>query len=612
MKKLISLLISFVLVVSVFAQNNQTNYQKVFRPNAKVKNVNNHFSGKVSPSATPEYKAAVLNEGFESATFPPSGWTKTTTDASYTWTQATNAHSGTKDAEVLYDPALAQQNEWLISPSVNLTSLTSPMLNFWWNMSYYWGVSPNNNYDFKVKVSTDGGTTWTIIWTEDSAGTFTSYTYYKQSISLAAYASATNFKVAFQYIGSNGASLDIDDISIDNLPNNSLEYMGIWAGFVTSTAPFLYSGYSQIPLGQSFKVTMDADIKNTGGAAQSNVSLKLKELGSGTVGTSAVYPSIIPMAHDTMEVDTFYTISSAGTHQIAMYVSSDSLPTVPYADTFNIVVNTSTNGLYSRDNDYYDGNANWNGVATTGTSVNTFQFANLYEITANTYAKSITAVIAGGSTVNAPVKAILYRGWQQAKTVVAESDYHFLLASEMANTTGASPTAIEFYFNSACPLLTKDSVYFAAIQAFGGTDTVLIASGSYTPQPDYSMFIYDTDNTWYYFPQSTTPSMIRLNTNLTDPTGIVEVQKNSPALFQNVPNPANNSTRISYELAKADNVTLDIYDLTGRKVLSLNEGNKSIGVHSIDVSLNNLSAGTYFYTLRTTDFSKTKKMIVRK
>jgi len=612
MKKLVSLFIAFILVVSVFAQNSQTNYQKVFRPDSKVKHASNHFSGKVSPSATTDYRAAVLNEGFESATFPPTGWTKTTANASFTWTQAAAPHSGTKDAQVLYDPALVQQNEWLISPSVNLTTLTTPTLNFWWNASYYWGVSPNNNYDLRVKVSTDGGTTWNLIWSEDSAGVFTSYTYYKQTISLAAYATATNFKVAFQYYGKDGASADIDDISIDNIPDNSLDYMDIWAGFVTFTSPFLYSGYTQIPLGQSFSVTMDALVKNTGGAAQPNIALHLKELNSATTGVSTAVPTTPSLASDTLEVADFYTISAAGTSKIAMYVSSDSLPHVAYKDTFSIVVNTSNNGLYSRDNNYYDGNANWNGVATTGTSVNAFQMANLIEITADTYAKSITAVIAGGSTVNAPVKAILYRGWGQTKTVVAESDYHFLLASEMASTTGANPTAVDFYFNSACPLMTKDSVYFVTIQAFGGTDTVLIASGTNVPQPDYAMYIYDVDNTWYYFGKGNAPAMIRLNTNLANPNGIVEQQKNTPALFQNVPNPANNSTRISYDLTKADNVALDIYDLTGRKVMTLNEGNKSIGVHSIDVNLNDLCSGTYFYTLRTTDFSKTKKMIVKK
>ena len=459
-------------------------------------------------------------------------------------------------------------------------------------------------------VSTNSGTSWSVLWTEDSVGTFTSYTYYKQVINLSAYHTCSTFKVAFQYIGSDGASLDVDDISIADLPANSLEFLDIWAGFVTFNPPFLYSGYSQIPLGQAFPVTMDGSVKNSGSATQTNVKLHLKEINSGQTGASVNYPTILTMAHDTMEVDTFHTISSAGTHRIAMYVSSDSIAKSAYKDTFNIVVNTSTNGYYSRDNNYYDGNANWNGL--TGASLNAFQMAHLVEVTANTYAKSITTVIAGGTTINAPIKAILYRGWGQTKTVIAESAYHFVQSNEIVTTVGASPKSIELYFTANCPLLQKDSVYFVAIQAFGGSDTVLIASGSDIPQPDYAMYIYDTDNTWYYFGKGNSPSMIRLNTNLTDPTGIVTLEKGNATLYQNVPNPANNSTRISYELTKSEKVAFDIYDLTGRKVMTIDEGNKGSGIHYIDINLTNFSSGTYFYTLRTSDYTKTLKMIVNK
>ena len=105
--------------------------------------------------------------------------------------------------------------------------------------------------------------------------------------------------------------------------------------------------------------------------------------------------------------------------------------------------------------------------------------------------------------------------------------------------------------------------------------------------------------------------MIRLNTCATNPIGIVENGKNNAELYQNTPNPANNTTRISYELTKSEKVSLDIYDLTGRKVLSFNEGNKLAGVHNVDINLSSLNSGTYFYTLKTNDFTKTKKMIVR-
>ena len=614
MKKLVSLFVSLTLVVIVFAQNNQSNIQKVFRPQSKVFGSMDCSNVNLNPNTYLPLKTSLFSEGFEGTTFPPTGWTKTNTDAttSYQWiqTSASHQHGGTYCAGVHWDPTLAQQNEWLITPTLNLTSLTIPMLNFWWSMSYYWGVSPNNNYDFKVKVSSDGGTNWNIIWTEDSAGVFSDFLYYKQTINLSAYDTCTNFKIAFQYIGSNGYNLYIDDISVSDLPANNLEFTEIWPGYVTNTAPFLYDGYSQIPFGQSFPVTMLADIKNYGSATQTNIALHLKELGSGTIGNSALYPSLISMAHDTLEVDTFYTINSAGTHKIAMYVSSDSIPYYSYVDTFNIVVNSNDYSVFSRDNNDYEGNRMWNGVATTGTSVNAFQFAHLYEITASTYAKSISVVLSSGTTLNAPVKAILYRGWGQTKTVVAESDYHFVQANEIANTFGVDPPAIELFFNSDIPWITKDSVYFAAIQAFGGTDTVLVAANSDFPQPNYTMYIYDTDNTWYYFDSSNKPSMIRLNTCFCPP-GIGEVQNSSLALFQNVPNPANNTTRISYDLNKPEKVKFDIYDLTGRKVLSFDEGNKLTGVHSIDINLSSLNAGTYFYNLRTNDFTKTMKMIVK-
>ena len=613
MKKLISLVISLVMVGGIIAQNNPANEQKVFREHSKKINSNIGSGDKPSHYSTPAPKASLISEGFEGATFPPNGWTTThvNANANYQWskTAAGHQHTGGYCAAVYWDPAPSAQDEWLISPSLNLTTLTSPLLNFWWSMSYGWGVSPNNNYDFKVKVSIDNGATWSVLWTEDSAGVFTDFKYYKKTINLNAYHTCSTFKIAFQYKGADGYNLFIDDITIADPPVNSLEFTDVWAGFVTFEAPFMYSGYSQIPLGQSFPVTMDAEVTNTGSGTQTNAKINLKEIVSGTMGVSTVVPSTAPQGIDTMEVSAFYTISTAGTSKIAMYLSSDSIPATPYKDTFNVVVNTSTNGFFSRDNNYYTGSSNWNGA--TGTSMNAFQMANLIEVTANTFAKSISAVIGGGTTANAPVKAILYRGWGQTKTVLAESNYHFVTKSEMATTVGANPKAIEFFFNGPCPALEKDSVYFAAIQAFGGSDTVLIAANCDIPQPDYAMYIFDTDNKWYYFGKGNDPCMIRLNTNLSDPTSIIEKQNNTATLFQNMPNPASKATRISYELTKTEKVAVDIYDLTGRKVSSFNEGNKTAGVHNIDVNLNNFSAGTYFYTLRAGDFTKTMKMIVK-
>ncbi len=611
MKNLLSLIIALIFVGGLYAQNNNTIIQKAIPQHSKSIYTDANAPVKFKSNDSHPTKTALFSEGFEGATFPPTGWTKSGVDATaiYKWVKGTESHSGSYCAVVHWDQDLAAQDEWLISPAINLTGLSSPMLSFWWDMSYSYSIV-ENDYDFKVKFSADGGTTWKLIWTDDSAGVYSDYTYYKQLINLTSYDTCTNFKVAFEYVGVNGDDLDIDDIMIENLPDNRLELTNVFAGFVNQSAPFLYSGYSQIPYGQTFPVTMAAYVENTGKFTQTNVALHVKELNSGQSGISTVYPTLSSMHIDTLNIANFDTINTACNYKIAMYASCDSLPFIPNADTFNIYVNNNFHRLFSRDNNDYEGDYMWNGIASG--SVNSFQIANLYQITSNTYAESISVVIVAGTTINSPIKAILYRGWSDlTKIVVAESDYHFITANEMNSTTGINPIAIEMFFSNSSALIFKDSSYFVAIQAFGGTDTVLIAANSDIPQPDYSMFIYDTDNTWYYYSQGVLPAMIRLNTGYT-PGGIAESDKNNAKLYQNVPNPAVNSTRISYELIKSGKVTIDICDLTGRKVLSYNEGNQSTGVHSIDVNLTNLCSGTYFYTLNTDDFTKTKKMIVRK
>ncbi|MEI6822101.1 MAG: PKD domain-containing protein, partial [Bacteroidota bacterium] len=462
--------------------------------------------------------AQVLNEGFEGTTFPPIGWTKTITNPTptYQWKQSTTiGYSSTKSAMVEYDPNFASQNEWFISPTLNLTSLTNASLNFRWRMSYYWGVNPYNNYDFKVNVSTDGGATWAIIWTEDSVGVFASNIFNQTIISLTAYANSTNFKVAFQYKGSDGAALYLDNVVIENLPNNRIEFNEIEEGFAALT-PCAYSGYTQIPSGQTYTVDFLADIINTGALAQTNVKLISREL---TTGVSKFCPASIlymyPFEHDTLEIDSINTIGgSVGTYKYTLDAVSDSIPSNLYKDTIIVTVNNNINGMYSRDNNYYDGSYLWNGMAIA--SVNAFQMANLVEVSTATpiFAKSISVVLANGTSLNAPIKAILYRGWGQTKTVIAESDYHFVMSNEIATSIGSNPPSIELLFTDySASALEKDSAYFVTLQAFGGADTVKVAVGTNkTPQPDYTIYIYDIDNTWYYFPKGTAPPMIRLNT----------------------------------------------------------------------------------------------------
>ena len=68
-------------------------------------------------------------------------------------------------------------------------------------------------------------------------------------------------------------------------------------------------------------------------------------------------------------------------------------------------------------------------------------------------------------------------------------------------------------------------------------------------------------------------------------------------LSQNFPNPFNPRTTISYFLAEETNVTLEIFDVSGKRVVTLVNGNEEIGQHVVDFDASQLSSGVYFYRL---------------
>jgi hypothetical protein len=153
-----------------------------------------------------------LTEDFE-GTWPPTGWTIESTNTGFTWEENAFGING-KDASVSYD---FSQDESLVSPVFTVPAGT-PTLKFKLSMSYYWGVDPNNNYDIFVSISTDGGATWSPIWDESILGVFANWTPIDVSVPLTTYAGQTNVKIKFQYVGDDGANLDIDDISVSIPP----------------------------------------------------------------------------------------------------------------------------------------------------------------------------------------------------------------------------------------------------------------------------------------------------------------------------------------------------------------------------------------------------------
>lgn len=87
---------------------------------------------------------------------------------------------------------------------------------------------------------------------------------------------------------------------------------------------------------------------------------------------------------------------------------------------------------------------------------------------------------------------------------------------------------------------------------------------------------------------------------------------NGMFITQNKPNPFNHSTMVSYQLGKNTSaVSLEISDITGRKLMSLPQGAQLAGAHSISFEGSSLHPGVYFYSLNAEGVSSdVRKMIV--
>jgi len=159
-----------------------------------------------------------------------------------------------------------------------------------------------------------------------------------------------------------------------------------------------------------------------------------------------------------------------------------------------------------------------------------------------------------------------------------------------------------------------------------GTITVSLANGGVVNNFPDSLIINQTVSAGVPFGTynvqitGTEPGGVRNHTRtyqlvVSPLVGISENENTTPvkyALEQNYPNPFNPVTKINYSVEKAGFVKLTVFDVTGREVKSLVNGNVNAGSYSIEFDAAKLNSGMYFYKLEAGDFKEVRKMILIK
>lgn len=84
------------------------------------------------------------------------------------------------------------------------------------------------------------------------------------------------------------------------------------------------------------------------------------------------------------------------------------------------------------------------------------------------------------------------------------------------------------------------------------------------------------------------------------------------SLSQNFPNPFNPTTVIQYQLPSDCKVNLKVYDLLGRELITLVNGDQTAGFKEATFNAHGFASGVYIYCLSAGKFTSIKKMMVLK
>lgn len=208
--RLFSLVLTVVFAVSLMqAQNTvMTKAQKM-----GLKSSSTHMS--VPKATTTASRDILLEEGFDTD-WLPTGWTVINYHPTENWEQSnvTDQNFDQIDPNSLYSaicPWVAEdQDEWLITPTIDAMGETPLTLEFWAGVSGPW----LNGATLICNISTDGGTTWTPLWNAlyeiDPAA---DWAWNDITINLNDYA-GTPFQIAWQYVGNDGDVVGVDGVEI--------------------------------------------------------------------------------------------------------------------------------------------------------------------------------------------------------------------------------------------------------------------------------------------------------------------------------------------------------------------------------------------------------------
>ena len=162
------------------------------------------------------------------------------------------------------------------------------------------------------------------------------------------------------------------------------------------------------------------------------------------------------------------------------------------------------------------------------------------------------------------------------------------------DVTFLSDIFTQCYYQCASPIVfTANNMYTIPICVEWWSDPAADVTFKYVPDFSYTDANFTIDVT-----------------NPTFPTGVVEKTNNTNTVTI-YPNPVKDIANVSLTLKQSGNVVVDVTNMVGQVVLSLNKGNMNAGASQFSFNVSNLTSGVYFATVTINGEKITKKLVVK-
>ncbi|HBS88416.1 MAG: hypothetical protein A2W91_14795 [Bacteroidetes bacterium GWF2_38_335] len=494
-----------------------------------------------------------------------------------------------------------ETNTFATTPTMDFSSVSGVLVKWKQIFKKYNGDEPY------LEISTDGGLTWPTSLLLFPELTVNTYGERDHQINITDYvAGESNVKVRFRWFGpelvsgqgmyGSGYGWQIDDVEFieayqyDAILLDNQIHMGYTNG-----------GYfSMVPTDQIMYVSYEGMVVNNGLLDLSNVTLTA-DVNEGLWVADSTVITWASGLNDSFSVLGFMPDAGTLNYSAVLTLSSDE---VDEDGSNNELIPANfqlTTGVYARDISYDQSS----GVGNYSDGADGDVMGVNYWVANDATINSVAVYIDPATTAGTTLIGYLFDADNNAIVTTEEFD----ITTDLADNGGWAILPFIEEVGGELNILAGD--YTAGVEFYFGTDTLEIGqdkSNEHYWNIETALRIGDT---WYYISQM---PMIRLNLEGYDAGLYVnsEIVENNIFGVNVYPNPASTQVQISYKLKDNSNVSIEIFDITGKSLMKKNENSRVAGENISTINTSSLSNGVYYCAIVAGDYKVTKKVIIAK